>query len=75
MFTCYMDIQWIPEVTRNCPSVPFLLVGIKNEQTDGVVVPVPYDGAKVAAELKAVKYVECSVNKRVSISTAQLLPQ
>ncbi|CAG0886459.1 unnamed protein product [Darwinula stevensoni] len=63
--------KWVPEITRHCPKTPFLLVGTKTDlRVDGVArgetaeneqKPVTAKrGDKLAKELKAVKYVECS---------------
>ncbi|KAM3596202.1 uncharacterized protein V6R79_010246 [Siganus canaliculatus] len=63
--------KWVPEISHHCPQTPFLLVGThvdlrddsntleklsKNKQR----VLTHEDGEKMAQELKAVKYMECS---------------
>ncbi|PRD28924.1 UNVERIFIED_CONTAM: Cdc42 [Trichonephila clavipes] len=63
--------KWVPEITHHCQKTPFLLVGTQIDlRDDGVTVeklaknkqkPITYEqGEKLAKELKAVKYVECS---------------
>lgn len=68
--------QWVPEISHHCPRTPFLLVGTqvdlredsntieklaKNKQRPLY----PESGEKLARELKAVKYVECSALTQV----------
>ena len=68
-----IKVKWVPEITHHCPKTPFLLVGTqidlrndagtieklsKNKQK-----PITQDmGEKLAKELKAIKYVECSTS-------------
>jgi len=63
--------KWVPEVRHHCPNVPVLLVGTKVDLRDDretlsrlaekKLSPVSFDqAAKMAKELNAVKYVECS---------------
>jgi len=56
--------KWVPEITHHCQKTPFLLVGTQIDlRDDGATVekPITYEeGEKLAKELKAVKYVECS---------------
>lgn len=63
--------KWFPEVHHHCPGVPCLIVGTQIDlREDGQVIeklqrqkqrPVPTEmGEKLARELGAVKYVECS---------------
>ncbi|KAG2068384.1 small GTPase CDC42 [Suillus decipiens] len=63
--------QWIPEIHHHCPGVPYLLVGTQIDLRDDAHVieklskrkqrPVPTEhGERLARELGAVKYVECS---------------
>jgi hypothetical protein len=40
---------------------------MRNERADGDAEPVLYDGSKLAAELKAVKYIGCSVDNTVGV--------
>lgn len=63
--------KWFPEVHHHCPGVPCLIVGTQTDLRDDSGVreklakqkmsPVrKEDGEKMAKELSAVKYVECS---------------
>lgn len=66
-----MREKWFPEVHHHCPGVPCLIVGTQTDLRDDQNVreklakqkmsPVrKEDGEKMAKELGAVKYVECS---------------
>ncbi|KAG7204170.1 hypothetical protein KM043_002008 [Ampulex compressa] len=63
--------KWVPEITHHCQRTPFLLVGTQIDLRDDVATieklaknkqkPISGEqGEKLAKELKAVKYVECS---------------
>ncbi|XP_062397928.1 cell division control protein 42 homolog [Sardina pilchardus] len=63
--------KWVPEIAHHCPKTPFLLVGTKTDLRDdpstiGKLVKnkqkptTPETAEKLARDLKAVKYVECS---------------
>jgi cell division control protein 42 len=63
--------KWFPEVHHHCPGVPCLIVGTQTDLRDDPqvreklgkqkMVPVrKEDGERMARELGAVKYVECS---------------
>ncbi|PAA91013.1 hypothetical protein BOX15_Mlig024969g2, partial [Macrostomum lignano] len=63
--------KWVPEIMHHCPKTPFILVGtqcdLRNDQTVQEKLAknkqrciAPEQGEKLARELKAVKYVECS---------------
>ncbi|THD24660.1 Cell division control protein 42 [Fasciola hepatica] len=63
--------KWVPEVRHHCPKVPFLLVGTQVDlRDDGATinslrnnkqkVMSLADGERLARDVKAVKYVECS---------------
>jgi cell division control protein 42 len=69
--------QWVPEITHHCQKTPFLLVGTQIDLRDenGTLEklaknkqkPITLEqGEKLAKELKAVKYVECSALTQVS---------
>nr|CAB3265397.1 Rac and Cdc42-like 1 protein [Phallusia mammillata] len=66
-----IKLKWIPELTQNCPNVPIVLVATKLDlRTNPEVLqqlqekdmePITQmQGQKLAKEIKAVKYVECS---------------
>ncbi|CCF56928.1 hypothetical protein KAFR_0B06320 [Kazachstania africana CBS 2517] len=63
--------KWFPEVHHHCPGVPCLVVGTQIDLRDDKVIieklqrqrlrPIsPEQGERLARELRAVKYVECS---------------
>ncbi|KAJ1913967.1 Rho GTPase [Mycoemilia scoparia] len=63
--------KWIPEVRHHCPGVPCLMVGTQVDLRDDPSTieklrkqnqaPISYDrGEKLATDMGAVKYVECS---------------
>jgi len=69
-------LQWVPEITHHCQRTPFLLVGTQIDLRDdaGTIEklaknkqkPITMEqGEKLAKELKAVKYVECSALTQV----------
>lgn len=65
-------LKWQPEIRHHAPDVPFVLVGTKADlrgdedtlarlRNDGGKAPhTAADGERLAAQLGAVKYVECS---------------
>ena len=63
--------KWLPEIAHHCPGTPFILVGTKvdlredaetvQRLADRNETAISYaDGERMAAELGAVKYMECS---------------
>lgn len=63
--------KWVPEIMYHCPKTPFLLVGTQIDLRDDPLTveqlarnkqkPIkPETAEKLARDLKAVKYVECS---------------
>merc|ERR1711964_208653 len=63
--------KWVPEITHHCPKTPFLLVGTQVDLRDDQCTteklakakqrPIGCEaGEKLARDMKAVKYVECS---------------
>lgn len=72
-----LSSQWVPEISHHCPRTPFLLVGTQMDLRDDSNTveklaknkqrPLIYDvGEKLAKELRAVKYVECSALTQVN---------
>ena len=62
--------KWVPEILRHCQETPFLIVGtqidLREESKTLKKYPITFEkGEKLAKELKAVKYVECSALTRV----------
>lgn len=69
----------MPEIAHHCSKTPFLLVGTQIDLRDDPSYieklaknkqrPISFDvGEKLAKELKAVKYVECSALTQVILS-------
>ena len=69
-------VQWVPEITHDCPKTPLLIVGTQVDLRDDAEtieklsknkqkVITPEMGEKLARDLKAVKYVECSALTQV----------
>lgn len=84
----FFFLQWVPEITHHCPKTPFLLVGTQIDLRDDPSTveklaknkqkPItPETAEKLARDLKAVKYVECSALTQVRAphlgNTCQLL--
>lgn len=76
----FLLIQWYPEVSHHCPSTPIILVGTKLDLRDDKetieklkekkVSPVFYtDGLKMAKEIGAQKYLECSALTQKGLKT------
>lgn len=74
--------QWVPEITHHCPKTPFLLVGTQIDLRDDPSTieklaknkqkPItPETAEKLARDLKAVKYVECSALTQVRLALLQ----
>ncbi|XP_051518652.1 cell division control protein 42 homolog isoform X1 [Myxocyprinus asiaticus] len=70
--------KWVPEITYHCPKTPFLLVGTQIDLRDDPSTierlaknkqkPIkPEIAEKLARDLKAVKYVECSALTQVGM--------
>jgi cell division control protein 42 len=69
--------QWVPEITHHCQKTPFLLVGTQVDLRDDTSTleklaknkqkPISTEqGERLAKELKAAKFVECSALTQVS---------
>ncbi|EJW80132.1 cell division cycle 42 [Wuchereria bancrofti] len=69
--------KWVPEIAHHCMKTPFLLVGTQIDLRDDPSYieklakikqrPITFEvGEKLAKELKAVKYVECSALTQVA---------
>ena len=69
--------KWVPEITHHCQRTPFLLVGTQIDLRDDAATidklaknkqkPLSLEaGEKLAKELRAVKYVECSALTQVN---------
>ncbi|ELU00593.1 hypothetical protein CAPTEDRAFT_112141 [Capitella teleta] len=63
--------RWLPEIRHHCPEVPFILVGNKTDLREsdaatkstaklGLNAVSKLDGEKLALELEAIGYLECS---------------
>ncbi|CAG0909059.1 unnamed protein product, partial [Cyprideis torosa] len=71
--------KWVPEITHHCQKTPFLLVGTQIDLRDDSPTterlaknkqkPITSEqGERLAKELHAVKYVECSALTQVGAS-------
>ena len=72
-------LKWVPEITHHCPKTPFILVGTMIDlREDSEVIkklketnqkPVLFkSGVKMAEEVEASKYVECSALSHKGLS-------
>src|SRR5690606_19931753 len=70
--------KWHPEIKHHCPNVPFLIVGTQSDLRDDRTTieklakskqrPVSEEqGRALAAQLGAVKYIECSAYKQRNV--------
>jgi len=61
--------KWSPEVVHYCPNVPILLIGtkgdIRSENKQNLVTP--EQATKMALDIKAKKYIECSAKTGAGI--------
>lgn len=84
VFVFAFSLQWVPEITHHCPKTPFLLVGTQIDLRDDPSTveklaknkqkPItPETAEKLARDLKAVKYVECSALTQVRSPVKQHL--
>jgi cell division control protein 42 len=70
-----VKLKWVPEIRQYCKHTPFLVVGTKidlREDASARSISKPmvskHEGERLAKELNAVKYVECSSLTQVSYS-------
>ncbi|EDV29282.1 uncharacterized protein TRIADDRAFT_19095 [Trichoplax adhaerens] len=65
--------KWLREITQHCPSVPFILVGTKTDVRDEIneerktekdSVVMTHKGRRIASQIGAVAYCECSAKTR-----------
>jgi hypothetical protein len=62
-----VENKWVPEITYHCPSVPFIIVGIKDStknspwQANVNLGDMKSFGERLAKKLGAVKYMECDI--------------
>ena len=70
--------KWILEVRKHCPGVPLILVGTKKDLREdealvkklaqtGQKIVTTEEGEKMAKEIQAVKYIECSAKTRENL--------
>lgn len=76
LFSDPVRLQWVPEISHHCPRTPFLLVGTQVDLRDDSNTLEKLaknkqraltceSGEKLARELRAIKYVECSALTQV----------
>lgn len=72
----HIETYWIPEIQRECPNVPYILVGMKSDLRDSFtddlksqgLEPIPTEkGQEMKEKIGAQDYVECSSLKQISI--------
>lgn len=68
--------QWAPEIEHYCPSVPILLLGVKEYYDDGFTPKNSVKlgdelnyGRRVAKKIGAVKYLECDPMTRLRVNS------
>ena len=82
LFEPFLQFQWVPEISHHCQKTPFLLVGTQIDLRDDAAIieklaknkqkPLSLEmGEKLAKELRAVKYVECSALTQVKLDSEQ----
>lgn len=71
-----LPLQWCPEISHYCPNTPFILVGTKDDLREdpdcldeGQVTVQPAEGQRLADELGAARYVECSAKTQQGLET------
>jgi len=62
--------KWIPEISHHCPNTLFFLVGTKidlrQNNNDSEIIS-SEQGKKLAKQLKAIEYVECSALTQIGL--------
>jgi len=69
-----IDSKWVAEIKNYCPGVGYFLVGLKEdlryeEGADKDSLITTDDGKRVAGEIKAVKFFECSALTKKNVDT------
>ncbi|XP_050504085.1 ras-related C3 botulinum toxin substrate 1-like [Diabrotica virgifera virgifera] len=73
-----LQIVWVPEIRKLCPNTPIVIVGLKKDLRDNPdtvkllkqknLKPIPFSyGVKMAQQLGAAKYIECSALKQEGV--------
>jgi small GTP-binding protein len=66
----HVKVKWFPELRNHCPKVPIIIVGTKldlrKQNSDGMITT--EQGKKLAEELKAYSYLECSAKTRENLT-------
>nr|CDS16079.1 rho GTP binding protein RhoG [Echinococcus granulosus] len=59
---CNVTDKWVKDIREVCPTTPILLVGCQTDirANSGMNATLYYEGKKLAKEIGAVKYMECS---------------
>lgn len=64
-----VKLKWIPEIELHSPGVPFLLIGTKSDLRKDTSRVVSIDKAeRMAKDVGAVEYLECSALRRVGLN-------
>jgi small GTP-binding protein len=59
--------RWMPEIQQHAPGVPIILVGTKLDLREKGTGVESADAQRLAAEIKAVKYLECSAKTQENL--------
>jgi len=64
--TSYANVTetWVPELKHHCPKAPIILVGTKIDLRKEQECTTSEDGQKLAKQIKAIRYMECSALTR-----------
>ncbi|KAK8837299.1 hypothetical protein M9Y10_036729 [Tritrichomonas musculus] len=65
-----VETLWIPEIKKNCPNVPYILVGTKSDLRENSTENIITNsiGKKMKNKIGAEKYVECSSLKAYNVT-------